>query len=66
MAGETASADNWFENKHLSENYAKYRPYYDRSMYEDIISFCNQQEGFQTHCAVDVGKGLQKGLCSKI
>ena len=56
MAGETANADNWFENKHLSENYAKYRPYYDRSMYEDIINFCNQQEGFQTHCAVDVDK----------
>ena len=56
MDTETDSDDNWFENKDLAENYAKYRSYYDRTMYEDIIGFCNHQEDFQTILAVDVGE----------
>ena len=50
------SSDNWFERSDLAEEYAKYRPSYERSMYEDILKFCKEKEGFRTQLAVDVGK----------
>ena len=53
------SFNNWFERSDLAAEYAKYRPRYERSMYEDIIKFCKQNEGFKTQVAVDVGKYIR-------
>ena len=61
------SSNNWFERNDLAEDYAKYRPHYDRSMYEDILRFCKEQEGFKTELAVDVGRhDVFFSACSKI
>ena len=49
-------SNNWFERNDLAEDYVKYRPQYDRSVYEHILTFCKEQEGFKTELAVDVGK----------
>ena len=60
------SLNNWFERSDLAENYEKYRPHYDRSMYEQILEFCGQCFGFQTQLAVDVGNVFAQCVIFKL